>query len=65
MKIVTIANRNKDHIPPITTSETNPFPYKIDIEYVPRNIPYLSLWHSKKDISDGTSHPSPFVPHDV
>lgn len=31
MKILTIVNRDKDHIPPITTSETNPFPYTIDI----------------------------------
>ena len=29
LKIVTIVNRDKDHIPPITTSETNPFPYQI------------------------------------
>ncbi|RQM06850.1 hypothetical protein DH86_00004369 [Scytalidium sp. 3C] len=29
MKIVTTVNREKDHIPPITTSETNPFPYQI------------------------------------
>ena len=29
MKIVTIVNRDKEHIPPITTSETNPFPYQI------------------------------------
>jgi len=29
MKIVSIVNRDKDHIPPITTSEANPFPYKI------------------------------------
>ena len=29
LKIVTIVNQNKDHIPPITTSETNPFPYQI------------------------------------
>lgn len=29
MKIVTIVNREKDHIPPITVSETNPFPYTI------------------------------------
>ena len=29
MKIVTVVNRDKDHIPPITTSETNPFPYQI------------------------------------
>ncbi|KAL8813115.1 MAG: hypothetical protein Q9223_000640 [Gallowayella weberi] len=29
MTIVKIVNRDKDHIPPITTSETNPFPYEI------------------------------------
>ena len=29
MKIITIVNRDKDHIPPITTSDANPFPYKI------------------------------------
>jgi len=29
LKIVNIVNRDKDHIPPITTSEANPFPYKI------------------------------------
>lgn len=29
MKIVTTVNREKDHIPPITTSESNPFPYQI------------------------------------
>lgn len=31
LKIVTIVNKDKDHIPPITTSETNPFPYQIDL----------------------------------
>ncbi|KAF1812029.1 DUF1649-domain-containing protein [Eremomyces bilateralis CBS 781.70] len=29
MKIVNIVNRDKDHIPPITTTESNPFPYQI------------------------------------
>jgi len=29
MKIVTTVNLDKDHIPPIMTSETNPFPYQI------------------------------------
>lgn len=29
MKIVAVVNRDKDHIPPIVTSEQNPFPYKI------------------------------------
>jgi autophagy-related protein 101 len=31
MKIITFVNAHKDHIPPITTSETNPFPYRINI----------------------------------
>jgi hypothetical protein len=28
-KIISIVNRDKDHIPPITTAEANPFPYHI------------------------------------
>lgn len=31
LKIVTIVNKDKEHIPPITTSETNPFPYQIEL----------------------------------
>ncbi|APA07812.1 hypothetical protein sscle_03g025820 [Sclerotinia sclerotiorum 1980 UF-70] len=31
MKIVTTVNMEKDHIPPITTNEANPFPYQIII----------------------------------
>jgi autophagy-related protein 101 len=31
LKIVGIVNQHKDHIPPITTSEANPFPYQIDL----------------------------------
>ena len=31
MKCVTLANTHKDHIPPITTTESNPFPYQISI----------------------------------
>lgn len=31
MKIITCVNQNKDHIPPITTSESNPFPYQISV----------------------------------
>lgn len=31
LRIVTIVNQHKDHIPPITTSETNPFPYRIQL----------------------------------
>ena len=29
LKIVAVVNRDKDHIPPITTSDSNPFPYRI------------------------------------
>lgn len=29
MKIINIVNRDRNHIPPITTNETNPFPYQI------------------------------------
>ena len=35
MKIVTIMDRDRGHIPPITTNETNPFPYQILVN--PRN----------------------------
>ncbi|KAI0400866.1 DUF1649-domain-containing protein [Xylaria palmicola] len=31
MKIVTCVNSYKEHIPPITTSDTNPFPYQISV----------------------------------
>ena len=31
LKIVAIVNQNKDYIPPITTSEANPFPYQINL----------------------------------
>lgn len=31
MKIITSVNTYKDHIPPITTTETNPFPYSITV----------------------------------
>ncbi|KAL9112868.1 MAG: hypothetical protein Q9227_002945 [Pyrenula ochraceoflavens] len=31
MKIVNIVNRDRDHIPPITTSDQNPFPYQITL----------------------------------
>ncbi|KAL3437573.1 autophagy-related protein [Aspergillus tetrazonus] len=29
LKILAVVNRDKDHIPPITTTESNPFPYRI------------------------------------
>lgn len=31
MKAVTLANAHKEHIPPITTTESNPFPYQINV----------------------------------
>jgi hypothetical protein len=31
LKILSVVNRDKDHIPPITTSDSNPFPYRIVI----------------------------------
>jgi hypothetical protein len=31
MKAITLANAHKDHIPPITTTESNPFPYQIHV----------------------------------
>ena len=31
LKIVSIVNRDKDHIPPITTSDQNPFPYRMAV----------------------------------
>ncbi|KAK4462523.1 hypothetical protein QBC42DRAFT_175819 [Cladorrhinum samala] len=37
MKALTLANSHKDHIPPITTTETNPFPYQIYVGGVPRS----------------------------
>lgn len=32
LKIVTFVNTHKDHIPPITTQSSNPFPYKIHVD---------------------------------
>ncbi|KAB8078068.1 autophagy-related protein [Aspergillus leporis] len=29
LRILAVVNREKDHIPPITTSDSNPFPYRI------------------------------------
>ena len=32
MTTVTLASTHKDHIPPITTTENNPFPYQINVD---------------------------------
>lgn len=34
-KIIAIVNRDKDHIPPITTTDANPFPYQIIVNPKP------------------------------
>jgi autophagy-related protein 101 len=34
-KIIAIVNRDKDHIPPITTTDANPFPHKIIVNPKP------------------------------
>jgi hypothetical protein len=34
-KIVNIVNQYKDHIPPITTTDQNPFPYQIVVNPKP------------------------------
>ncbi|KAK2751588.1 hypothetical protein FQN55_000309 [Onygenales sp. PD_40] len=41
-KIVAIVNKEKDHIPPITTSDANPFPYQIVLN------PKLDNWGNNK-----------------
>ncbi|EER27231.1 hypothetical protein D8B26_005782 [Coccidioides posadasii str. Silveira] len=40
-KILAIANQSKDHIPPITTSDANPFPFQIILN------PKLDNWGNK------------------
>jgi hypothetical protein len=40
-RIVAIVNKDKDHIPPITTSDANPFPYQIVLN------PKLDNWGNK------------------
>ena len=46
MKIVNIVNRDRDHIPPITTSDQNPFPYQIilDPKQESRNARFGGAW---------------------
>ncbi|RKF74133.1 Meiotically up-regulated gene 66 protein [Golovinomyces cichoracearum] len=44
MKIVTTVNREKDHLPPITSGESNPFPYQIIVN------PKESGWGSRMGI---------------
>ena len=37
LKIVNIVNREKDHIPPITTTDANPFPYAVIVNPKPND----------------------------
>ncbi|KLU89052.1 hypothetical protein MAPG_08029 [Magnaporthiopsis poae ATCC 64411] len=37
-KIITFVNTHKDHIPPITTTESNPFPYQITVNQKESNF---------------------------
>ncbi|KAK1827912.1 autophagy-related protein [Podospora conica] len=48
-KIITLANTHKDHIPPITTSEANPFPYLINVN-PHHKIPEAGGWAAKMGI---------------
>jgi len=38
LKIVDLVNKEKDHIPPITTSEQNPFPYRMLVNPKQQNL---------------------------
>lgn len=31
MRVIDLAGEHKEHIPPITTTEENPFPYEIEV----------------------------------
>jgi autophagy-related protein 101 len=44
LRIVAIVNKDKDHIPPITTSESNPFPYQIVLN------PKLEGWGNRMSL---------------
>lgn len=47
MKTITLANMQKDHIPPITaTGESNPFPYQIHIN-APNQKPLEPGWATR------------------
>lgn len=48
-KIITLANTHKDHIPPITTSEANPFPYLINVN-PHHKVPEAGGWAARMGI---------------
>ncbi|KAF2657440.1 DUF1649-domain-containing protein [Lophiostoma macrostomum CBS 122681] len=43
-KIVNIVNQYKDHIPPITTTDQNPFPYQIVVNPKPAQGPRMGIF---------------------
>jgi autophagy-related protein 101 len=47
-KIITIVNRDKDHIPPITTTDANPFPYHVVVN--PKAAPDQNTWGPRMGI---------------
>lgn len=44
-KIISIVNREKDHIPPITTTDSNPFPYQIVVN--PKAVSENDVWRPR------------------
>ncbi|KAK4169254.1 hypothetical protein QBC43DRAFT_59194 [Cladorrhinum sp. PSN259] len=52
MKTLTMGNTHKDHIPPITNSDANPFTYQIHVGGVPR-----SLQHNQQQNSQQQNQP--------
>ena len=53
MKLVTCVNAHKDHIPPITTSDANPFPYQIHVNQSPASGSSGTGNNSGNDSNDG------------
>lgn len=47
-KIIGIVNRDKDHIPPITTTDANPFPYQVVVN--PKAAPDQTTWGPRMGI---------------
>ena len=43
-KIVNIVNQYKDHIPPITTTDQNPFPYQVHVNPKPAPAPRMGFF---------------------
>jgi hypothetical protein len=44
LKVIQIVDRERNHIPPITTNDTNPFPYQILVN------PKADSWNLKMGI---------------